>query len=198
MSTTTITAAEDAPVRSSAAIAAGEQQPWDWHWRNIKWSLVLRAQHWGVIFLIVIAAAVSGGAHYTLQHNPRIRPALAYDATISYPTVEQVAVPDSQAALWPWLAFLVSLFVTEGLLFRGRHSATTAMAAFLHFGVACFANFLIIVAVSEASVTKPWAGRLRPDFLDRCRPVDLGGSQPGGGGNFTRSVGTINLFQVWK
>jgi hypothetical protein len=50
--------------------------------------------------------------------------------------------------------------------------------------------------VKFAQVTKPWAGRLRPDFLDRCRPVDLGGSQPGGGGNFTRSVGTINLFQV--
>jgi hypothetical protein len=128
-----------------------------------------------VIFLIVIAAAVSGGAHYTLQHNPRIRPALAYDATISYPTVEQVAVPDSQAALWPWLAFLVSLFVTEGLLFRGRHSATTAMAAFLHFGVACFANFLIIVAVSEASVwarhpflADQWRGRRRRTRATCC------------------------------
>lgn len=52
-------------------------------------------------------------------------------------------------ALYPWLAFLGALAVIEGGLFYGAHSVTTALAAVLHFGLACLANFLITVAIAE-------------------------------------------------
>lgn len=35
-------------------------------------------------------------------------------------------------------------------------------------------NFIIIVAITE--VTKPFSGRLRPDFLSRCHPPDFEGA----------------------
>lgn len=41
----------------------------------------------------------AGVSHWTLQTHPRIRPALLYDATLSYPTVEGVAVPNNLAGV---------------------------------------------------------------------------------------------------
>lgn len=112
---------------------------------------MILAQHWGALFLLVPAVVIAGVTHYSFQNQPRIRPGFLYDATISYPMVENVAVPNSLAALYPWIAFIAALVVVEFGLFWGRHSATTAAAAFLHFGVACLVNFLITLAVSEAS-----------------------------------------------
>lgn len=119
-----------------------------------RWRLVLRAQHWGVLFLIVPATVVTGVSHYSFQRHLRVRHAFLYDATISYPIVEGVAVPDSLAALYPWIAFICALVVTEAGLFWGRHSASAAAAAFLHFGISGLCNFLIVLAVAEVRIDR--------------------------------------------
>jgi len=121
---------------------------WPWRWRLVRPGLVLRAQHWGALCLIAPAAAVIGAAHFVYQMRPRVRAALMYDASLSYPVVEGVAVPNSLAALYPWI-FLLSLAVVEVGLFWRRHSVNTAAAAVLHFGVSCFTNFLPTLAIAE-------------------------------------------------
>lgn len=39
--------------------------------------------------------------------------------------------------------------------------------------------------LSLAEITKPFSGRLRPDFLARCQPAELGGAEPINGPTFS-------------
>jgi hypothetical protein len=63
------------------------------------------------------------------------------------------------------LCLLLVLFTVELLVFRKEHSLTVALASILHHAWSCAVNFIIVVAVTE--ITKPFSGRLRPDFLAR-------------------------------
>lgn len=42
----------------------------------------------------------------------------------------------------------------------------------------CAINFVVVLAIVE--VTKPFSGRLRPDFIARCQPAALGANGTGG------------------
>ncbi|KAI8469724.1 MAG: hypothetical protein J3K34DRAFT_521878 [Monoraphidium minutum] len=178
---------------TSAALAAAPR--WRWSLYAVNWRLALRAQHWGAVLLIGASAAVIGAAHFHVQKTPRVQAALLYDASISKPLVEGVAVPDSTAALWPWLAFLLAILVIEGGLFRGRHSATAAAAAALHFTLACLTSFLIVLAVAE--VTKPWTVDCTNPHVAEVNDGRL--SFPSGHASNTMSVAWFaGIYMIWS
>lgn len=68
----------------------------------------------------------------------------------------------------------------------------------------CLISFLVVIAIVE--ITKPFSGRLRPDFLARCQPAGLnnggtaGSTQPYNsalGGNLAQAtLGPVHLGQV--
>jgi hypothetical protein len=66
----------------------------------------------------------------------------------------------------------------------------------------CLISFVVVLAIVE--ITKPFSGRLRPDFLARCQPAGLntGGNSTGPynsalGGNLGQAIlGPVHLGQV--
>jgi len=79
-------------------------------------------------------------------------------------------IPDSWAAIFPWVAFFVTVVLVEFAVFYRKHSITRAFHAFAHTFFCCLTLFVLVLALTEA--TKPYASRLRPDFLGRCNPTN--------------------------
>jgi hypothetical protein len=63
---------------------------------------------------------------------------------------------------------LTLLGVEFGILYR-KQTLTAAIHAFIHTLLWGITLFVLVLCITE--VTKPYAGRLRPDFMDRCNPV---------------------------
>ncbi|KAF6251192.1 hypothetical protein COO60DRAFT_659417 [Scenedesmus sp. NREL 46B-D3] len=170
------------PTSRSHSYIRNQRLQYDWSLRGIRWGALLRYQHWGGLLLFIPAAIITGLAHFTFQNNPKVRQALLYDATISYPIVEDEAVPNSLAVAFNWICFAVAVLVVELVIFWRQHSLTVALAGVLHQAWCCAINFIIIVAITET--TKSFSGDLRPDFLARCQPAPPQGSPPGDVSNY--------------
>lgn len=123
---------------------------------------VLAQQDWALMVIIVICAVGIGIMEFK---DPVQRPVFLYDATISYENKPNT-IDDFLAPLIPGIVFIMSLCIVEIYLFRRGRVATAA--AFLRFFMACFASLLVVGFFTE--LFKLICGRLRPDFLDRCKP----------------------------
>jgi hypothetical protein len=53
-----------------------------WGFKEIRWLDLLKYQAWGGFLVLIPAAVVTGYAHWHLQKEPVLRPALVYDASI--------------------------------------------------------------------------------------------------------------------
>lgn len=92
-----------------------------------------------------------------------------YDAQITLPKVAKETVSYAAGAGLPWLAFMLTLIGVEfGIMFR-KQTLGQALQAFVHTLLWGITVFMIVLCITE--VTKPYAGRLRPDFMDRCNPA---------------------------
>lgn len=123
---------------------------------------VLAQQDWALLILIIVCGV---GITVTEHMDPVQRPIFIYDATIAYEnkpnTVENVLAP-----LIPAIVFIGSLVLVECYLFRRDKIATAA--TFVRFFMACWAALTVTGFMTE--LFKLICGRLRPDFLDRCKP----------------------------
>jgi membrane-associated phospholipid phosphatase len=75
-------------------------------------------------------------------------------------------IDDFLAPLIPTIVFILSLILVEVYLFRRGKVATTA--AVVRFFMACWAALMVVGFLTE--LFKLICGRIRPDFLDRCKP----------------------------
>lgn len=80
-------------------------------------------------------------------------------------------IPNYLATLLNWICLIMSVIFIELVLFRKQHSLTVAICGTIHHIWCCLVSFVIVVAITE--ITKPFSGRLRPDFLHRCQPPGL-------------------------
>eukprot|EP00879_Flechtneria_rotunda_P000384 GHRR01000476.1.p1 GENE.GHRR01000476.1~~GHRR01000476.1.p1 ORF type:complete len:402 (+),score=52.39 GHRR01000476.1:347-1552(+) len=158
---------------------------YDWSIRGIRWLDVMRYQHFGGVLLFIPAVVIIAIAHWTFQDSPVTRQALVYDASISYPLMESQSIPNNLAVIFNWLGLLIALLVVELVIYYKQHSLTFAITCILHHLWSCLIIFLIVVALTE--ITKPFSGRLRPDFLSRCHPAAQGIVGPGT--NYTEVLG---------
>lgn len=142
-----------------------------WSLRSIRWGQILKYQHWGGVLLLIPAAIVTGISHWRFQDWPVVRQALVYDASISYPHTGYDTIPNYLATLLNWICLVLSVLIVELIMFRRQHSLTVAICGIVHHIWCCLVSFIIIVTITE--ITKPFSGRLRPDFLARCQPRDL-------------------------
>jgi membrane-associated phospholipid phosphatase len=147
------------------------QQKFSWSFRSIRWGQILKYQHWGGVFLFIPAVVVTGISHWRFQDWPVVRQALLYDATISYSHSGDDTIPNYLATLLNWICLVLAVLVVEMIIFRRQHSLTVAICGVIHHIWCCLVSFLIVVAITE--ITKPFSGRLRPDFLARCQPSSL-------------------------
>ncbi|KAF8067409.1 MCM5 [Scenedesmus sp. PABB004] len=159
--------AQEQPAPTGARAAAARA---DWRLRSVRWGAVLNAQHWGGLLLLIPMVVLIAVAHFKWDGAPVVRQGLLYDASISLPPAPRVSVSDGLAVVFNWICMLVAVLVIELALFRRQHSLTLAIAATLHWLWSCAVSFVIVVAVTE--ITKPFSGRLRPDWLSRCQPAD--------------------------
>jgi hypothetical protein len=60
-------------------------------------------------------------------------------------------------------------------------------AGIIHQVWCCAIAFVIVLAVVE--ISKPFSGRLRPDFLARCQPAELSNNSSGSTGGYTSTQG---------
>lgn len=124
---------------------------------------VLAQQDWSLVVIIIICAIGIGILEF---QDPVQRPVFLYDATISYENKPNT-IDDFLAPLIPGIVFIGSLCIVEIYLFRDGRVATAA--ALLRFFMACFAALTVVGFFTE--LFKQICGRLRPDFLDRCKPA---------------------------
>lgn len=148
----------------SCANSSGES----WQLRDVAWRRVLTRQDFGSIaasLVAIVALAIAQAA----MGGPTSRPFMITDATVSFPHGES-SVPYWLACLVSALMALLSIMAGEVLLGRRRLAGLTdALAATLHFFIDAIAAF--IVTGLGTTVMKVAVGRLRPDFLDRCKPA---------------------------
>ncbi len=124
---------------------------------------VFQYQSWGMLIVLVAAAIVAGGFHY--RSEPYDRPAFIYDASISNPQKEDT-VANGYAALGPFLALLVSVVVIEFGVLAKRQSLTASLQATLHWIMQCVINWVVVLAITEAS--KPIVSALRCVAVAAC------------------------------
>ncbi|KIZ05403.1 hypothetical protein MNEG_2554 [Monoraphidium neglectum] len=124
---------------------------------------VLAQQDWALLILIFVCAVGIGICEFKA---PVQRPVFLYDATISYANKPNT-IEDYWAPLIPAIVFVFSLALVECYLFRKSKVATAA--AFLRFFMAGWAALMVVGFLTE--LFKIICGRLRPDFLDRCKPA---------------------------
>ncbi|GBF96583.1 phosphatidic acid phosphatase type 2B [Raphidocelis subcapitata] len=123
----------------------------------------LAQQDWSLLVVIVLCAV---GIAVMEFKDPVQRPVFLYDATISYEHKPNT-IDDFLAPLIPGIVFLFSLVLVEVYLFR--KDAVSTAAAILRFFMACWAALMVVGFFTE--LFKLICGRLRPDFLDRCKPA---------------------------
>jgi membrane-associated phospholipid phosphatase len=152
-------------------IPVASQHRFAWSFRSIRWGQILKYQHWGGVFLFIPAVVVTGISHWRFQDWPVVRQALLYDATISYAHHDHDTIPNYLATLLNWICLVIAVLVVELIIFRRQHSLTVAICGVIHHIWCCLVSFIIVVAITE--ITKPFSGRLRPDFLARCQPSSL-------------------------
>jgi diacylglycerol diphosphate phosphatase/phosphatidate phosphatase len=145
-----------------------------------KWKRVLLSQDWALVplFLTGVIFVVIGVAR-----TPVDRPIFADDAAIRYQYSED-SVHYIVAFMAPFGCLVGSILVVEFIVHRKSESTTAAIAATIHFLGTAITMFFTVIAITE--VTKVYAGRLRPDFLDRCFPPTgyYGNNQNIGPGRF--------------
>lgn len=101
-----------------------------------------------------------------------ILPSAAVTAYVcSFPHSGTDTIPNYLATILNWACLILALLVVELMIFHRQHSLTVAICGIIHHIWCCLVSFLIIVAITE--ITKPFSGRLRPDFLARCQPSNL-------------------------
>lgn len=148
-----------------------DREKYDWSFRSIEWKKVFGYQSWGMLIVLVAAAIVAGAFHY--RSSPYERAAFLYDASISNPQKEDT-VANGYAALGPFLALLVSVIVIEFGVLAKRQTLTASLQATLHWIMQCVINWVVVLALTEAS--KPIVSALRPDYFARCQPSAAQGS----------------------
>eukprot|EP00878_Enallax_costatus_P008186 GHUV01008559.1.p1 GENE.GHUV01008559.1~~GHUV01008559.1.p1 ORF type:complete len:495 (+),score=53.30 GHUV01008559.1:75-1559(+) len=89
----------------------------------------------------------------------------------SYPMAAKDTIPNYLATLLNWICLIMAVIFIELILFRRQHSLTVAICGTIHHIWCCLVSFVIVVAITE--ITKPFSGRLRPDFLHRCQPAGI-------------------------
>lgn len=124
---------------------------------------LLSQQDWALWILVVVCIAGIGVMEFM---DPVQRPVFIYDATIAYENKPNT-IDDFLAPLIPAIVFIGSLVLVECYLFRKTKTATAA--AVLRFFFSCFAALTVVGFLTE--LFKLICGRLRPDFLDRCKPA---------------------------
>lgn len=157
--------------RSSAhTYVAEEAQAVEYPWglRNIKWSLVFWYQDYGAIMVATVAFALF--LRESVVGFPVERAVIIYDATISLPKVKSDALESWQAALLPLSFLFLTMTWIEFGVFRYSHSITKACIAYGHFILSALSSWTCSVWIT--SFFKNFAGRLRPDFLARCKPEE--------------------------
>ncbi|CAL5229480.1 g12810 [Coccomyxa viridis] len=147
-----------------------------WTIRSVNCRFILASQQWATILLTFLFAVIPLMIIYwSPSITPRHRPVYIYDATISYPMAAHDTVPTWAAYTVPYILLIISVLVGELVICRSMHNnLTNALAAALHFIVDAVAAFFVAILVQRA--TKTAVGRLRPDFLDRCKPAALLGN----------------------
>ena len=157
-------------VETSLALAHAERlgsaTTGSWRIRDIHWSFVFRAQHYGTLFFTLFIVIALAALHW--RGRPRNRPYFLYDASISYQSFGNT-VPAAVAILVPFASLFISLGVYEFWVYKLENwHITNAAATFLHFVLDSLCAFVTVETFSEA--TKIAAGRFRPDFFQQCQP----------------------------
>lgn len=142
-----------------------------WKLKSIKWRLVFWFQDYGVLLAAFTFLALF--IHQTKTGYPVHRSALIYDSTISQPHVKSYTLESYQAALVPILFLIGTLTFNEFVIFQSFNSITNALIAWVHFTISSLSAWTTAVWVT--AFFKNYAGRLRPDFFARCKPLLDGG-----------------------
>lgn len=100
------------------------------------------------------------------KRDPVQRPVYVFDTTIANAHLPNT-IDDFLAPLIPAIVFIMSLVLVEVYLFRRGRVATAA--AVVRFFLAAWAALMVVGFFTE--LFKVICGRLRPDFLDRCKPA---------------------------
>lgn len=140
---------------------APAEEPEMGRWRK-QTRAILAQQDWSLMLLIVLCGI---GICVLETKNPVQRPIFVFDSTISFEHKPNT-IDDFLAPLIPAIVFIMSLVLVECYLFRRGKVATTA--ACVRFFMACWAALMVVGFLTE--LFKLICGRIRPDFLDRCKP----------------------------
>jgi hypothetical protein len=89
----------------------GHTQLAGWSFRSVSWKAVFGYQTWGQLLLLVAGGIVTALSHFF--NEPMDRPAYIYDAQASNALASHDTVPDAWAAIFPWVAFFVTITLVE-------------------------------------------------------------------------------------
>lgn len=142
--------------RAQSASSSSPASAWLVRWSVGDWI--------AVFFLIVVGFKLDQMPPFEIDIGPQ----LAHDYTITYPHTpadrQQVPAP----LLWKLVFFLPLVLLTPLVLFRLRSVPMIELLAQLFLGVLSSVS----IALCIVCVVKNCIGRLRPDFIARCQPVD--------------------------
>lgn len=127
------------------------------------WVSFFRQQDWALLPVFVGGLIAIG----IIEHQvPVIRPVFIYDATISYAKYPDT-VHFALAPAVPAIIMLFTVIILEFAVFGKRHWSQS-LAAIVRF---IFSMLTALVWVSFLTeLFKNLCGRLRPDYLSRCKP----------------------------
>lgn len=155
---------------ASPAPSTGSAAEQSWGCGGVRWGQVFQYQTHGGWIVLLAAAIIVAISHYSI--TPDYRPLTTYDAAVALPNHPDT-VPIIWAGIIPAVALLLTAAAVEfGALYK-RQSLTMAVHAFCHIVWWAIIGFAVVLAITEA--TKPWASRYRPDYMSRCKPLNVEG-----------------------
>lgn len=137
------------------------------------WRFVTSNQAWGTILFILLPVMLAQVA--LLSVEPNKHDFIFDDPTITRPA-KAVSIPTSAAVLIPFGLFLLALFTGEFWLYGPLHGGlTNALSCYIHFVV----GWATAMAIGSFTwwVSGLVVGRLRPDYISRCDPMNTGSCQ---------------------
>eukprot|EP00755_Sulcionema_specki_P033158 Sspe_Gene.100161::Locus_74883_Transcript_1_6_Confidence_0.375_Length_892::g.100161::m.100161/K18693/DPP1, DPPL, PLPP4_5; diacylglycerol diphosphate phosphatase / phosphatidate phosphatase len=130
------------------------------HWESSSWWHVSYFADWAITATFTFA--IWGSMKFV---SPFCRKLHVTDESISYPYAEHETFP---AWTLPIITWLVPICVVVGTLFIHNRMRVTALGHIVHHSLLVITQ-AVCLAIAITEPIKVYAGRYRPDFLDRLR-----------------------------